>query len=159
LDFVTASRGYKSKCTSLKANEAMKQLTWKLVLPLTIISFGTVTKWWDVKVDDYGETLKGFPFPFVCPGWHTSLSLQIFVLELIVDVFVYFAFWFSVTLIATKSLKSFQTSKSATIVLLTTSGLFMSGLILFAINRDNIYSTTRPFDIEIKETGYHFMWE
>lgn len=137
----------------------MKQLTWKLVLPLTIISFGTVTKWWDVKVDDYSETMIGFPFPFVCVGWHTSLSLQIFVLEFIADVFVYFGFWFSVTLIATKCLKSFQVSKTTTIVLLTTTGLFMTVLILFGINPDNIYSTTRPFDIEIIKTGYAFMWE
>ena len=27
-------------------SEAMKQLTWKLVLPLTVIFFGTLTKWW-----------------------------------------------------------------------------------------------------------------
>ena len=137
----------------------MKQLTWKLVLPLTIITFGTVTKSWDVKVDDYTETLLGFPFPFVCPGWHTSMSLQIFFLSLIADIFVYFTFWFSVTLIATKSIKSFQVSRTVTIVLLIISGLFLTGLILLAINPDNIYSTTRPFDIEIRKTGFHFMWE
>jgi hypothetical protein len=137
----------------------MKQLTWKLVIPLTIISFGTITRWWYVKVDDYNETLTGFPFPFVCPGWHTSLSLQIFVLELVADVLVYFAFWFSLTFITTRTIKSIHISKTSTVVLLAISGLFMIAFILFAINPDNIYFPTRPFDIEIKETGYRFLWK
>ena len=137
----------------------MKQLTWKLVLPLTIISFVMFTKWWYVEIDDYRETLTGFPFPFVCPGWHTSMSLQIFVFELIVDVLVYFAFWFSVILIATKTLKSFQVHKALTIILLTTAGLFTGVLILLATNPDHVYTTTRPFDIKVKDTGYRPLWK
>jgi hypothetical protein len=95
----------------------------------------------------------------VCPGWHTSLSLQIFVLELIVDVLVYFSFWFFIIMIATKTVKSFRVPKSVTITLLATSGLFTIILTLLAINPDNIYTATRPFDIEIMETGYRFMWQ
>ncbi len=137
----------------------MKQLTWKLVLPLTIISFTIFTKWWHVEIDDYREILSGFPFPFVCPGWHTSLSLQIFVLELIVDILVYFSFWFFIIMTVTKIVKPFRIPKPMTITLLATSGLFMTVLILLAINPDNIYTTTRPFDIKIIETGYRFMWQ
>jgi hypothetical protein len=137
----------------------MRQFTWKLVIPLTIISFGTITKWWYVKIDDYSETLRGFPFPFVCSGWHTSLSLQLFVLELIADVLVYFAFWFSLTLIATKTIRSFKISNTTAAVVLTVSGLFIIALVLLAINPDNIYSTIRPFDIKIEETGYGFLWK
>ena len=135
----------------------MKQLTWKLVLPLTVISFKTFTKWWYVKIDDYSEILRGFPFAFVCRGWHTSMSLQIFVFELIVDIFVYFLFWFVIILTATKIAKSFRVPKLVTITLLGTSGLFIVVMILLAINPDNIYTTTRPFDIKIMETGYRFM--
>jgi hypothetical protein len=137
----------------------VKHLTWKLVLPLTIISFAIFTKWWYVEIDDYREILRGFPIPFVCPGWHTSMSLQIFVLELIVDVLVYFLFWFFIIMTATKTVKSFYVPKSVTITLLVTSGLVTIILTLLAINPDNIYSTTRPFDIEIMETGYRFMWQ
>jgi hypothetical protein len=136
----------------------VKQLTWKLVLPLTIISFTIFTKWWHAQVDDHQEILRGFPLPFVCPGWHTSLSLQIFVLELVLDIFVYFAFWFLMTFIATKT-KSFRMRKAVTISLLTTAGLCTMALILFAINPDNIYTATRPFEIEVKETGYRFVWQ
>lgn len=135
----------------------MKQLTWKLVLPLTIISFTIFTKWWHAEIDDYREVLKGFPLPFVCPGWHTSMSLQIFVTELIVDILVYFLFWFFIVMTAAKTIKSFCVPKPMTIILLATSGLFTIALILLAINPDNIYTTTRPFDIKIMETGYRFM--
>lgn len=137
----------------------MKQLIWKLVLPLTVISFTIFTKWWYVKGDDFTEILRGFPLPFVCPGWHTSLSIQIFVLELIVDIVVYFSFWFSVTFIAAKTAKSFRMHKGVTVTLLTTAGLCTITLVLQAINPDNIYTVTRPFSIEVKETGYRFMWQ
>lgn len=137
----------------------MKQLTWKLALPLTIISFTIFTKWWHVEIDDYREILSGFPLPFVCPGWHTSLSFQIFVLELIVDALVYFSFWFIIIMTASKTVKSFRVPKSVTITLLATSGLFTIILTLLAINPDNSYTTTRPFEIEIMETGYRFMWQ
>ena len=137
----------------------MKQLTWKLVLPLTIISFTIFTKWWHVQADDYQEILRGFPLPFVCPGWHTSLSLQIFVLELVIDIFAYFVFWSSMAFIVTKTAKSFRMHKAVTITLLTTAGLCTIALILLAINSDNIYTATRPFDIEVKETGYRFIWQ
>ena len=138
----------------------MKHLTWKLVLPLTIVSFTLFTKWWDVQIDgEQRDILRGFPLPFVCPGWHTSLSLQIFLLELVIDIVVYFAFWFSVIFIATKTVKSFHISNAVTITLLTIAGLFAAILILFATNPDNIYTATRPFEIKVNATGYRFMWQ
>jgi hypothetical protein len=60
---------------------------------------------------------------------------------------------------ATKTVKSFRVPRAVTITLLTTSGLFMIILTLLALNPDNIYTATRPFDIEIMETGYRFMWQ
>ena len=73
----------------------MKQLTWRLILPLTIISFGVFTKWWYVLPVDAPDTMMaGFPLAFVCDGWHTSMSLQIFAFELMFDFLIYFSFWF-----------------------------------------------------------------
>jgi hypothetical protein len=137
----------------------MKKLTWKLVLPLTIISIVTFTKWWYVEIDEYGEILTGFPLPFVCPGWHTSMSHQIFVFELAVDVICYFSIWFLAVLAVTKIYKSFRVPAFVTIILLGTSGLISIVLVLFAINPDNIYTITREFDIHVKQTGYRFLWE
>jgi hypothetical protein len=136
----------------------MKQLTWKLVLPLTPISFVLIRKEWHVEIEDLGnETLTGFPLPYVCPGWHTSLSLQIFVFELVINVLTHFAFWFFIISLLNKSFKSFKVSRIATIILLSIAGFFMFFLILLAINPDNIYTIKRPFDIKIKET--YFLWE
>lgn len=141
----------------MNEQNAMKQLTWKLVLPLTIISFTLFTKWWNVIIDDYTETLKGFPLPFVCPGWHTSLSLQIFIVELIVDLFAYFLFWFLAILMIVKFVRPFHIPKPVTISLLVVSGLFAFAMIILAVNPDNIYTTSRPFEMKIIETGYRFM--
>jgi len=56
----------------------MKKLIWKIVLPLTLILFSTITMWRFVLiVDGASEILTGFPLPYICPGWHTSLSYQI----------------------------------------------------------------------------------
>ncbi|HEY0656583.1 MAG TPA: hypothetical protein VGD65_25795, partial [Chryseosolibacter sp.] len=74
----------------------MKTLTWKFVLPLTIISFSTITKWWYVEIDGYKEVLRGFPFPYIAPGWHTSLSWQIFIGALLTDLLIYFGVWLTI---------------------------------------------------------------
>lgn len=137
---------------------SMKQLTWRLVLPLTIISFTMFTKWWNVEVDEYKETLKGFPLPYVCPGWHTSLSLQIFVFEFVVDIIVYFLFWFLTIMAIVKFVRPFRVPKPVVIILFVLSGLSAIAMIALAANPDNIITTTRPFEIKILKTGYRFMW-
>ena len=69
----------------------MKRLLWKLILPLTVISMMVFTKWWyALVVDGPDEIFTGFPFAFVCSGWYTSLSLQIFVLEFVANLLTYF---------------------------------------------------------------------
>jgi hypothetical protein len=138
----------------------VKQLTWKLVLPLTVISFVTITKWWYVDfIDGPAEILTGFPLPYVCPGWHTSLSLQIFVLELAVDILSYFTFWFLIIYLITKIFKPFNAPKILTISLLSIAGLVSFFLILLAINPDNIWTTTRENEMEILDTGYQYIWQ
>lgn len=137
----------------------MKQLSWKLILPLTIISFFLFTKWWFVKtVDGFDVKLTGFPLPYVCAGWHTSLSLQIFVSELFINLLTYFAFWFILTYIINSFIKRIRLHMAITTVFLIVSAIILTGLILIANNPDNIYSMKRQFDIEIIKTEYKFVW-
>jgi membrane-associated phospholipid phosphatase len=76
----------------------MKQLTLRFIIPLTIISFVLVTKWWYVLPIDARQTFYwGFPFAFVGEGWQTSGALQFFLLEGLADISIYFAFWFLLT--------------------------------------------------------------
>ena len=124
-------------------------------MPLTLISFVTITKWWYVDfIDGPDEFLTGFPLPFVCPGWHTSLSLQIFVFELIIDILTYFTFWFLVVYGIKKVFKSIKLPKILTIVLLSISGLILIMLGFIALNPDNIYTTKREYEMEIIDTGW-----
>ncbi len=133
---------------------------WKLVLPLTIISFVIFTKWWYVEVvDGPPEILTGFPLPYMCPGWHTSLSLQIFVSGLIIDFLSYFAFWSILTLIVNRFIIEIKLNKILTIFLLTVAGLLSVGMIFIGSNPDNIYTINRDFEIEILDSGYKFIWE
>ena len=138
----------------------MKQLIWKFVLPLTIISFLLFTKWWYVETaDGFTRILNGFPLPASCPGLHTSLSLQIFVLNLSVNVLSYFAFWFTLTYVINRFVKKIKIHKALSFILLLLAGIILTGLIFIAANPDNIYSFKRKFDIEIIETGFKFVWE
>lgn len=138
----------------------MKQLTWKLVLPLTIISFVIFTKWWYVDiVDGPDEILTGFPVPYMCPGWHTSLSFQIFVSGFIIDLLTYLTFWFFITFIVHRLIIKIRLNKILMIILLSISGLFAIGIILIGSNSDNIYTFKREFEIKKLESGYKFIWE
>lgn len=138
----------------------MKQLTFKLILPLTVISFATITKWWYTLPVDAPDTLYGgFPFPFVGDGWHTSMSLQIFVLELFADFLIYFLFWFLAVFCVNKYLTKFRTHKIVTIGLWTVSGLIILGASYVASFPEHIFYFKRSYDMEIMETGYKFIWQ
>ena len=94
------------------SNMIIKQLTWRLILPLTIISFGTFTKWWYVLPGDAPDTMMvGFPLAFAGDGWFTSMSLQIFLIEFIVDFIIYFLFWFLIVLLIRRILTQINISK------------------------------------------------
>jgi hypothetical protein len=138
----------------------MKELTLKFILPLTVISFATITKWWYTLPVDAPDTLySGFPFPFVGNGWHTSLSLQIFVLELCTDFFIYFLFWFLVMFFLNQYLIKLRANKIVTIGLWTVSGLIILGALFTASFSENIFYIKRPYNMEIMETGYKFIWQ
>lgn len=138
----------------------MKQLIFKLIIPLTVISFGTITKWWYALPEDAPDTLfNGFPFPFVCEGWHTSMSLQIFLTELTIDFLTYFIFWFTIVFFIKRFLTKINPHKIITIALWTFTGFIISVGVLFASNTENLFYVRRPFSIEIMETGYKFVWQ
>jgi hypothetical protein len=136
------------------------KLKWTLILPLSIILFGTITKWRYVLVEDGpDEFLYGFPLTFICSGWHTSMSLQIFVAELIFDFFVYLIFCLIVITLIDKYIKRIIIPKFLKVVLyvLTTLTIFVYG-IRFS-NRDNIFHLKRDFNYKEIRSGYKFVWE
>ena len=137
--------------------KSMKQLIWKLVWPLTIISFGTITMYWYVLPTDAPDSMfSGFPFPYVCEGWHTSMSLQYFFIEMVVDLFVYFLCWYLVVFFLHKYLYRVQLSKIMMILLWTFSLAIITMEGIVAGNPDNIFHVRRSFDMVILETGFQF---
>lgn len=141
-------------------NRTMKPLTYKLVLPLTLISLVTFTKWWFVRyIDGPTEVITGFPLPFVCRGWHTSLSLQIYITELVIDIFTYFSFWFLIIYLINKYIKPIKVPRFLSIALLSLSVLICIPVGFMAFNPDNLYTITREDEMEIFETGFRFIWE
>lgn len=139
----------------------MKQLTFKLILPMTIFSLAFFTKWWYVEVNegDFKEILTGFPLPYKCPGWHTSLSLQIFIYPLIVNIITHFIFWFTLIYFINRFIKKIRLGKILTILLIISSGLCLTTMLLIASNSDNVYSAQPEFHIKVIETGYGLVWD
>lgn len=138
----------------------MKQLTWKIILPLTQISFVTFTKWWYALPVDAPDTLLwGFPFIFVGEAWHTSMSLQFFLLELFADVAIYFLFWFIVVFCVNQFLRKIKPHKILVLVLWILSAFVISVETIIVRNSDSIFYLKNPFEMELMDTGYVFIWQ
>jgi len=138
----------------------MKYLIFKIVLPLTIISFAVVNKWWYALPIDGPDTLYyGFPLPFVGAGWHTSMSLQFFTIEFIADFLIYFSFWLLLTYLINRFIVTIKLHKFFTSLLLTISIIIALISVLIAADSNNIYYSKRPYEMEIMDSGYKFIWQ
>ena len=125
-----------------------------------LIMFTIFTKWWYVLVlDGPDEILLGFPLPYICDGWHTSMSKQYFVLELIVDLLSYFTICFSIVYIINKFMIMIKPHKIVTITLVGLAVISLAWNILLASNPDNVFHMDRNFSMKTIETGYKFIWQ
>jgi len=138
----------------------MKQLAIKFIIPLTIISFVVVTKWWYVLPIDARQTFYwGFPFAFVGEGWQTSGALQFFLLEGLADISIYFAFWFLLTYILMRLsiIKRMPKLVSGILWSIAFFLIITGGIIIF-----NSYPTInlkRDYEWKIINSGYKFIWQ
>jgi hypothetical protein len=138
----------------------MKETTLKFIIPLTIITFIMLNKWWYVDVIDGGdEIMFGFPLIYTCRGFHTSMSIQFFILEFLFDLLCYFTFWLLLFYAINKNFKLKIKHSIISISLYLISGILIGLEMLFVLNPDNIFKLKRNFDIEIMETGYKFFWQ
>jgi hypothetical protein len=140
----------------------IKDLIRKLVLPLTFISFALWTKWWMVyalPVDAPDIIMVGFPLTYAGDGWHTSLSLQIFFLELFIDLLTYFLFWLAVTLLVDRFVVKIRVNKFFSIAFNSIALVCVFGLILVGARLESRFYFMRPYDIEVLDSGYKFYWD
>lgn len=137
----------------------IKQLTCRLILPLTIISLGTFTKWWYVLPVDAPDTMMiGFPLAFASDGWHTSMSLQIFVLEFVFDFLIYFLFWLLCIFFIDKYLRRIKISEILTGLLWTLSTIIFAVSVFIASFPEQIFEIKRDWDRQVMVTGFKLTW-
>lgn len=138
----------------------MKVLLFKIIIPLTIISFTIFTKWWSALPIDASETLFfGFPFVYIGKGWVTSLSHQVFVLELLADITIYFVFWLVFVFCFNKYLVKIPIHKFLTATLWILSICCIAFGTILLSNKDNVYYAKRPYEMEIITSGYQMIWQ
>jgi len=138
----------------------MKSLILKLVVPLTIITFSMFTKWWYLLPVDAPDTMmSGFPLIWISQGWHTSMSLQIFLKELLINLFIYFSIILIITYLIHKYVVQIQIPKLITLVLTILTGIICTGAILIGTMPEHVYKLKRDVEIEVLTTGYKFIWQ
>src|SRR3954463_7631951 len=138
----------------------MKNLSLRLVLPLTIISFALITKWWYALPEDAPDTMyTGFPLVWKGTAWHTSLAYQVFMVELFIDLLAYFLFWFLLVYCVNRFWFTIQPPKWATITLCSVSILIIAFYTWIGILFDHAYYFKKPYPMKIVKTGYEFFWQ
>ena len=131
----------------------MKKLTWKLVLPLTVLSFMFVTKsWYTFVVGGPNVYMKGFPLICESPGFHTSMSMQLFVVEFLLNLLVYFLFWYIIVFLFNRFLLKIKIHKILYRLLIFLSFLTMALYASILTISDVEFKLKRDFKIEVKST-------
>ena len=137
----------------------MKKLILKLVLPLAIIALFAFTKWTCAQlVDAPNSVLQGFPFSYTCPGWGSSMSSQFFVMEFLIDLLVYFSFFFIVAYLVDHFLFSIKLHKAVPITLYIIVSLILSLQVLI-YTTDTTFYIHRWFDTKVIQSTYGFFWQ
>lgn len=137
----------------------MKKLTFKLVLPLTVIVFFAFTRWICAEVVDApNSVLQGFPLPYDCPTWASSLALQFFVVEFLFDFFTYLIILFTITYLVNRFAFQIRPHKILTIALyIIAAGILSFQILLYSI--DTTFYLHRSFDIRVIGSKFGFFWE
>ena len=134
------------------------KLFWRLIFPLSIISLGLFTKWWYVLPVHAPDTMMyGFPLAFLSEGWHTSMSLQIFVLEFIFDFLVYLLFWLMVIGLI-QHYKALNISKYVTRILWILATLIIAFNFWVSSLPVQRFYLKRNWGMQVLVSGYYPTW-
>lgn len=138
----------------------LKYNFWRFSFPLSVISFGIISKWWYViPTDGPDSVMNGFPLIYVSEGWHTSMSLQFFIIEFIIDFLCYILFWMTIVFSIQQLIQSSRKMKGVTIGLWTAAALTLAASAFILCRSENIFQIKKDFDVEVLETGFQFIWE
>jgi hypothetical protein len=132
----------------------MRHLIFRFTLPLTLVSFALITKWWyGIAIDAKDVFLYGFPLIHKCEGFHASLSTQYFLFEMLVNLLTYFMICLAVTLIINRFWK-IRIGTIAAVAFWVGFGIFMSGVVYMSNELDDRFSMKRDFQVKIFDSGF-----
>ncbi len=138
----------------------MKKQIVQLTLALTSIYMYSVTKWWyTLPVDGPDKLYWGFPIAFMGEGFHTSMSLQFFVLDFMADFLLYFTLVLWLVLAFTKWFPAVQIPKKVTKIVWVLSLVLLIGLSLIVSTSNPIIKITRNYDWKVLKTGSVYLWQ
>lgn len=136
---------------------SMKQLFFRLILPLAIISFMIFTRVWSVLPLDAPESvMRGFPLPYMCTAWHTSMSYQFFLLELLLDFSSYLLILTLIFALFVRFVKPIKVHDKIVFILWTYVGIFFIFLVLFFRSADHLYYFYCPFEYQTVSSSFEF---
>ena len=131
----------------------MKSLIFRFVIPITLISFGVVTKWWYGYAIDAKEVFSyGFPLIYKSEGFHTSGSEQYFILELLGNLITYFFIWLIITIIIKKFWEIKIPNRISNIFWIGFS-VFIIAFTFITIDLEDVYFSKRKFKYKIYDSG------
>ena len=124
-----------------------------MTLPLTLISFGIITKCsYGIAIDTKDVFFYGFPMIYKCEGFHTSGSTQYFLSEMAINLLTYFVFWLIITLMLNRIRKINIPKRIIKIFWIGFAVVFL-GFTYLSNDLDDRYSIKRDFDIKIFDSG------
>ena len=127
----------------------MRQLIFRFTLPLTLLSFALITKWWyGIVIEAKDVFFYGFPLIHKCEGFHTSLSTQYFLFEMLLNLLTYFTISLVITLIINRFWK-IRVATLAAVVFWVGFGIFMSGVIYMSNEMDDRFLMKRDFQVKV----------
>ncbi len=131
--------------------------TLKIVWPLSIISFLLFTQWWLVEWEDGGrEIIYGFPFPFMASG-ATSLTFTFFIREFLLDLTVYFGFWFGLVYLFHRYVRPVKPAKRFWIPLWLFTLLLMAFVSLLWSEGPNLYRWKNEASYKVLNTEFQYV--
>ena len=131
----------------------MKKLIFRLTLPLTLISFGIITKWsYGIAVDAKDVFFYGFPMIHKCEGVHTSMSTQYFLTEMGINLSTYFVFCLIITLVLNQIWK-INIPKRISKIFWIGFGILFLGFTYMSNDLNDRYLIKREFDVKIFDSG------
>ena len=137
-----------------------KRLIWNLALPLSLLPFVLIWKWWDIiPVDAPESTMVGFPLPYACDGWFTSGAIQIFVLEMLVDLPLYLLFWSLFVYAFDRFCIRIKIHKALAILFLVIESVIISAFIFLASLPETKFKFKRDFEYTVKTVGVNGIWQ